>query len=119
MRVLSYGRPSGGHWLVADGQHVACGERLAAGPVPLHAARSGRISALSGDIVRLESSDEPTKPWAALASSDPSLIMARIRDAGIVGLGGGGYSTHTKLVAAKRRAREILRDFEPATLSPG
>ena len=108
MRALSYRRPSGGHWIVAEGQHVACGDVLAAGPVPLHAARSGRISALSGDIARLESSGEPTEPWAPLASSDPSLVMARIRDAGIVGLGGGGYPTHAKLVAAKRRGASKL-----------
>jgi Na+-translocating ferredoxin:NAD+ oxidoreductase subunit C len=77
--------------------------------VPLHAPVAGKIKniATSPHPVRVSSPsiilevDKETEPvqyqavdWQQLSSSD---LLARIHDAGIVGIGGAGFPTHVKL----------------------
>ena len=100
--------------LVAKGDEVKKGQLVAeAGgfvSVPLHSPTSGKIKAInniSGPmgvpvqavIIEADGKDEwgelmPPLDWK---NSDPQALKDRIRDAGIVGMGGAAFPTHVKL----------------------
>jgi electron transport complex protein RnfC len=102
--------------VVAVGDRVLKGQMLAAASgyvsVPVHASTSGVVvaiehrpvphpSGLSGPCVVLAPDGEDRwvehGPVADYQTLDRSALRNRIRDAGIVGLGGGGFPTFIKL----------------------
>jgi len=107
------GRP-----LVRQGQRVMAGEKIADGDdplsVPVHSPVTGTVLAIrsvihpmSGEeeqalLIRTEDEALP-KPTEETdpRSLSPEEIVARVRAAGVVGLGGAGFPTHAKLKAAR------------------
>lgn len=101
--------------LVKRGDVVKVGQKVAeAGPgfcsAPVHATISGEVaqipalvSPISGEpvigvIIESDGKDE----WVELSPKEPEAlsaeeVLARIKDAGIVGLGGAAFPTHVKL----------------------
>ena len=107
------GRP-----LVREGQRVVAGQKIADGDdllsVPVHSPVTGKvvgirsvIHPMSGEeeqalVIRTEDETLPrpteeTDP----GTLSPEEIVARIRAAGVVGLGGAGFPTHAKLKVAR------------------
>jgi len=100
-------------WVVAEGQHVDCGEVLARGVCFEHASATGVITSVSGNTLILQNTAEaqPVKQPAQMPPLDgrnSAAILRRIQEAGIVGLGGGGFPTHLKLLAAARKRVQTL-----------
>jgi electron transport complex protein RnfC len=109
--------------VVVPGARVRKGELLAQArgyvSVPIHAPTSGRVTALedrpvphpsglSGPCIVLEPDGEdawgahhPVDDWASL---DPSALRNRVREAGLVGMGGGGFPTFIKMNPGPGRA---------------
>ncbi len=114
--------------LVQVGERVLKGQLIArAGDhigAPIHASSSGLISAIEARsvphpsglpvqsiVITTDGLDEWTIP--SRGSSDPCGLPAeeirnRVRDAGIVGLGGAGFPTHIKLNPGTRHLIETL-----------
>lgn len=100
--------------VVAKGDHVLTGQKIAeAGgfvSVPIYATVSGTVKAIeprrtvTGDIVQsivVENDGQyeevqyaPVKPLQELTKEE---IIALVREAGVVGMGGAGFPTHVKL----------------------
>lgn len=112
---------------VQPGERVLKGQPIARaeGPraVPLHASSSGVVRELAvrpiphpsglSDlciVIDTDGLDEaaPFAPPLDADSADPAAILERIREAGIVGLGGAGFPTHVKIGSNGRRPPEIL-----------
>ncbi|MCX6338898.1 MAG: electron transport complex subunit RsxC [Candidatus Aureabacteria bacterium] len=111
--VQNAGEPP--RFMVSAGQHVRTGEKIAeaSGPVsvPLHASISGTITRIEnvpvpyggvGLAAEIEGDGKDERVWGSVAGGDPSAlsreeIVARIRDAGVVGLGGAEFPAHFKL----------------------
>ena len=112
---------------------VAAGERVCVGqPVgdnreglccPVHASVSGTVKALetmfslNGERVvhAVIENDFKNELWTELRGETrpletlaPAEIIARIRDAGIVGMGGGAYPAYAKLKSALGKARNLI-----------
>ncbi|MDR3123507.1 MAG: electron transport complex subunit RsxC [Treponema sp.] len=105
--------------LVAVGDHVKRGQKIAdaaaPGPmtVPVHASISGTVKKIEprtqsnnseGICVLIEADDSGEEEF--LAPLDPFSCtkedaLARIREAGIIGMGGAGFPTHVKLNPSK------------------
>lgn len=85
---------------VASGVRIRAGDLLAIENVPvlgyLHAATSGIVEITAMDILLHPDGHHDVSP--PLASKD---LAERVRDAGIVGLGGAGYPTWLKLRQAR------------------
>ncbi|MCR5537467.1 MAG: electron transport complex subunit RsxC [Succinivibrio sp.] len=112
---------TGGQVLVTVGERVKRGQQLTAPDsqnsnlVPVHASTSGTImsiapqvlphpSGFSGECISirpdgLDESIEP-KPLSRWESLDPQVLIARIREFGIEGLGGAQFPTAAKLQSA-------------------
>lgn len=105
--------------VVAVGDRVARGQRIAAAVDPagadLHAPCAGTIVAIRpvalppapavGHLVLAVDPDGDSVRLPALpADADPARLLARLREAGLVGLGGAGFPTAGKLAVA----RELL-----------
>ncbi|GAB2658966.1 electron transport complex subunit RsxC [Arenimonas aestuarii] len=103
---------------VAVGDEVARGQRIAAAEggagADLHSPVAGRVIAIEdralpgttgievAHIVIETGAEGPLRALPALpADADADTLRARIRDAGIVGLGGAGFPTAGKLAAAR------------------
>ena len=91
---------------VVAGQRVAQGEQLVElddGGVFLHAPAGGVILDVADEHLRLrpEANAAPPKRMPALdpETTAPELLRQHIADAGIVGMGGDGFSTAEKLAA--------------------
>ena len=86
---------------VVAGARVRAGDVLAVGNVPvlgyLHAAESGTVETTATDVLLHPDGLHDAAP--PLTSMD---LAERVRDAGIVGLGGAGYPTWLKLGQARR-----------------
>ncbi|MCR4750851.1 MAG: electron transport complex subunit RsxC [Eubacterium sp.] len=99
---------------VAKGDRVLAGQKIAeAGgfvSAPIHASVSGTVKAIEkrknavGDYVDaiVVTNDEayeqvPEEAPLSLDDLDRDTILARIREAGVVGMGGAGFPTHVKL----------------------
>ncbi|MBM4204532.1 MAG: 4Fe-4S dicluster domain-containing protein [Gammaproteobacteria bacterium] len=96
-------------WVVAQGQLVVCGEVLAKGVRFEHASAAGVITSISGNTLILETTpDEQSVQMQPLNGGNSAAILRRIQEAGIVGLGGGGFPTHLKLLAAARKRAQTL-----------
>ncbi len=114
--------------LVKTGDRVLKGQRIARPEgyvsVPVHAPTSGRVVAV-GDfpvphpsglkapciVIEADGEDrwcEPENPIENYESMDPSALRNRIRDAGIVGLGGAGFPSFIKMNPAVGRSIELL-----------
>lgn len=107
--------------LVKVGDHVRKGDMLAKPQgyvsAPVHASSSGTVvaiepqpiphpSGLSADCVVIETDGKETwgnqlKPIPDYAQADPSLVRERIRNAGIVGMGGAAFPASVKLTPGK------------------
>jgi len=113
--------------VVAVGDTVLKGQRIARATdyvsAPVHASTSGRVvaieerpvphpSGLSAPCIVIESDGEDRwcerRPVADYRKLDPSALRNRIRDAGIVGMGGAGFPSHIKLNPAQDHAIETL-----------
>lgn len=108
---------------VAVGQAVCVGDRLAQDPTgfipPFHSGVSGTVTAVGAFYPAADGGEAPTvivendhKQVAGSLLSPlsldepPDTIVQRMYDAGLVGLGGGGFPTHRKYRDA--RARHLL-----------
>jgi len=108
--------------LVKPGDRVQTGEMIArpGGTVsaPVHASGSGTVvaveprpvphpSGLSADCIVIETDGrdqwlESAGDLSDYRSADPQILLERIREAGIVGLGGAGFPTRVKLASGKQ-----------------
>lgn len=83
---------------VEVGQHVKRGELIAV-PIGLganiHSSLSGTVEAISETTITLKLDEVQTDDYVRLAKTDDKL--QKIKDAGIVGLGGAGFPTGIKL----------------------
>lgn len=81
---------------VAVGDTVTRGQRIAQcqglGAV-LHSPVTGIVREVTAQHIRIEQTEE-TQDYVRLTEQDP---LARIQEAGIVGMGGAGFPTHVKL----------------------
>lgn len=98
---------------VSKGDHVLAGQKIAEAngfvSVPLHASVSGtvkgiekRLTATGGkvDSIIIENDqqyEEASFQTADLSSLSREEIISRIREGGVVGMGGAGFPTHVKL----------------------
>ena len=110
--------------LVNKGDEVVRGQKIAEGGatgVPLHATISGKVKPLdkrphptlvnaqaiiiaaSGEQSELEFTEDPS--WRELPNGQ---ALARIKEAGIVGLGGAAFPTYRKLVLPPRAKVDTL-----------
>jgi len=114
--------------LVAPGDRVLKGERIAAprGAVsmPVHASSSGTVVAIEDRpvphpsglmaacvVIKTDGQDEwgPVKaPPADYRDLTREALLERIRDAGIVGLGGAGFPTQVKLAHGAPQGIDLL-----------
>jgi electron transport complex protein RnfC len=114
--------------LVEIGDEVLKGQLIARSPgyisAPVHASSSGKIVAI-GDypvphpsgmqaaciVIATDGKDQPTDTGLkmdAVFDADPADIRQRVRDAGIVGLGGAGFPTSVKLNTGPDREVDLL-----------
>lgn len=111
---------------VVAGQHVLKGERIGAAEGPwaaaVHAPTSGTVraiemrtaphpSGLAGRCVIIEPDGE--QRWidrepVDVRATAPDLLRERLRDAGVVGLGGAAFPSHIKLARAGKDCCETL-----------
>lgn len=98
---------------VKKGDHVLAGQKIAeAGgfvSVPLHASVSGTVKGIEkrltatgtmSDSIIIENDQQYTEQEfysAELSSLSKEEILSRIREGGVVGMGGAGFPTHVKL----------------------
>jgi electron transport complex protein RnfC len=114
--------------LVKPGDSVCTGQMIArpVGTVsaPVHASGSGTVvaiearpvphpSALPADCIVIETDGrdqwlEPADGLADYRSVEPRVLLERIREAGIVGLGGAGFPTRVKLASGKRAIAALI-----------
>jgi Na+-translocating ferredoxin:NAD+ oxidoreductase subunit C len=107
-RVLGYHLGKNSRWCVKPGDRVQKGSPIARGERWLHAASSGVVTRL--DTVLVVHVDvqpdqrDSTMPPLDAETVDAAELVERVHSAGIEGLGGGGYPTHLKLLAALRNS---------------
>jgi len=114
--------------LVEVGDSILKGQPIARSlsyiSAPVHAPTSGRVtdigtypvphpSGLKADCIVIEADGEDRAvpsglQMAAVFEADPADIRQRVRDAGIVGLGGAGFPTSVKLNPGPGREVELL-----------
>ena len=92
---------------VVSGTRIRAGDVLAAGKTPvlglIHAGASGTVEVTASDMLLYPDALHDAAP--PLAAKD---LTARVRDAGIVGLGGAGYPTWRKLRRANNTGVHTL-----------
>ena len=105
--------------IIKVGDEVYLGQKIADSDafvsVPIHSSVSGRVIAFEksltptgivSDSIVIENDGKNIK-WDALksynnyAAMEPEEILVKIREAGVVGLGGAGFPTHVKLSPPK------------------
>ena len=94
---------------VTVGEQVERGQRIAVGPtngVPIFAPASGVVDAIAVSpepsiSITCDECQPPARTLPAMAPwlTDPADILQRLRDAGVVGLGGAGFPTWGKMQA--------------------
>jgi electron transport complex protein RnfC len=114
--------------LVGKGDRVRTGQKIGDSPAqlsaPVHSSVSGTVVDIrpspipTGDevlsvVIESDGADE----WVEMAGMDPEKssreeILARIREAGVVGLGGAAFPTHVKLNPPKRVDMLIINGCE-------
>lgn len=102
--VLGYHLGRNSRWCVQPGDRVLKGSPIAQGERWLHAAASGVVSRIATSALIEVQSDQQEQAMAPLdaASLSAAALIERVQIAGIEGLGGAGYPTHLKLLAAVR-----------------
>jgi electron transport complex protein RnfC len=116
---------------VRIGARVMTHQRLTDGDVPSHAPTSGRITDIAlrpsiapaaGRVLNLSANlaanltlavdgrheSMALAALADLAAEPPADLISRVRDAGITGMGGGGFPTYRKLEEARQSGIETL-----------
>ena len=92
---------------VVSGSRIRAGDALAVGTAPtvgyLHAGTSGVVEATESEVLLHPDGLEDAAP--PLTSTD---LAERVRDAGILGLGGAGFPTWLKLQQARNAAVKTL-----------
>ncbi len=103
-RVLGYQLGRNSRWCVQPGDHVLKGSPIAQGERWQHAAASGVVTSVStlALIEVREDQQEVTMPPLDAETTSARALIERVQTAGIEGLGGAGYPTHLKLLAAIR-----------------
>ncbi|GHU88806.1 electron transport complex subunit C [Clostridia bacterium] len=111
--------------LVHVGEIVRMGQKIGDGGglcAPVHASVSGKVAAieeyphLNGSKVLsvfiendgLDTPHESMLPRGSVESLSPDELLAIVREAGIVGLGGAAFPSHEKLRSAKGRADTLI-----------
>jgi electron transport complex protein RnfC len=97
------------HGAVSANVHSPCAGTVQA-IAPFPSARLGGAEVLHVVIGELEDDDAEALPPMDWRSASPEALCARIREAGVVGLGGAGYPTADKLAA--RRELLVLNGAE-------
>ncbi|MFG0770802.1 electron transport complex subunit RsxC [Vibrio plantisponsor] len=113
--------------LVAVGEHVYRGQKIAVGHTdmvaPVHSPVNGIVTAITEhltthpakvkcDTIIIRANED--RQWGKPASSgsitnlDSETIIERVKEAGIVGLGGAGFPTAAKLMFARKANVETL-----------
>jgi len=102
--VLGYQLGKNSRWCVKPGDRVQKGSPIARGERWLHAAHSGVVTRVDTVLLVDVEPDQrdSTMPPLDAATVEPAELVERLHAAGIEGLGGGGYPTHLKLLAALR-----------------
>ncbi len=110
---------------VAPGDEVSVGQKIgdseAFVSAPIHSSVSGRVKAVETrtyaggrtTVVVIENDgaykiDPAIAPAPHYDDLTPEALVARVREAGITGLGGAGFPTHVKLSPSKDKAAEYL-----------
>lgn len=95
------------HACVASGQSVRAGEivaRASGDAASLHAPANANVVDVDDDVIRLRPRDDNeatlTMPALDANATEPVLLLQRIAEAGVVGLGGAGFPSAAKLAAA-------------------
>ncbi len=113
--------------LVSVGDHVYRGQKVAVGHTdmvaPVHSSVNGIVTAITEHLTTHPAKVKcPTiiiranedRQWGEAAASgsiqnlDPEVIIGRVKEAGIVGLGGAGFPTAAKLMFARKANVETL-----------
>ena len=112
--------------VVAVGDTVKLGQKIADSPAPvsapIHASVSGKVVAIeprlhsNGAMVNsiviendgLDTPAETMVPCPAEAAGDPDAIVAAIREAGIVGMGGATFPTAFKITSGKGQVNTLI-----------
>lgn len=95
--------------LVKAGSVIAMREGMISSA--LHASISGTVSEVSATHIIIDGDGHDT--WRLLPSldwqrSEPAVLLERLNDSGIVGLGGAGFPTHIKAQVVERHAIHTL-----------
>ena len=111
--------------LVKKGDHVNLGQKIGDGPglcVPVHASVSGTVVSVgphmtSGGAMAqcvtidndgLDTPDPSICPVEDIAALDSAALIDRIREAGIVGMGGAAFPTSAKISSALGKCDTLL-----------
>lgn len=97
------------HWIVSAGDEVCRGTPLARGRCYEHAAACGRVITVDGPHLVIQTRDDDAEvPMVPVPRTDRPAMLQRIQEAGVRGLGGAGFPTHLKLLAAARNRVHTL-----------
>lgn len=111
--------------LVAVGETVLVGQKIGDGDglcVPVHASVSGRVTAIEprphpngGEVLAVVIENDGLGRAVSVSSSDTSLslrepddILAAIREAGIVGMGGAAFPSDVKALSAMGKMETLI-----------
>ena len=103
--------------VVKAGEYVRTGTLIAAHQgefsASLHASISGKVREITESHIRIESDgrdelDESIKEQSDWQDLPRESIIRRIREAGIVGMGGGGFPTHLKIAPPDFASFDLL-----------
>lgn len=113
--------------LVKVGDHVTMGQKIGDNPAalcaPIHATVSGTVTAIeprrhcvTGDVVPSividnDGLDTPCTDLAPLTPEqlkDPDAILTRIREGGVVGMGGAMFPTHFKIQSGRGKVDTLI-----------
>lgn len=103
-QMLGYRLGKNSRWCVQRGDRVQKGSPIARGERWQHAAASGVVTSVDATLLVDVQQDqqECTIPPLDAVTATAAELVERVHSAGIEGLGGGGYPTHLKLLAALR-----------------
>ncbi|KXB06089.1 hypothetical protein AKJ53_01325 [candidate division MSBL1 archaeon SCGC-AAA382F02] len=110
--------------LVDEGDHLKVGQKIGdsdyAISAPIHASVSGEVSELTthpsplgGEVKSIVIESDEKDEWVETKGINPKKaakeeIIAKIRECGLVGLGGAGFPTHTKLSPPKGKTVDTV-----------
>jgi len=109
--------------LVAVGDEVRLGQKIADSPAPvsapIHASVSGKVVAIeprlhsngtmvNSIVIENDGLDTPAEFTPCADDSDPDAIVAAIREAGIVGMGGATFPTAFKITSGKGKVDTVI-----------